>query len=232
MPEVSVLIPVYKADLSPNEARSLSQCLNVLGAHPIRLVAPEGLDTAAYDRLAGRTLAVDRFAPEYFRSVSGYSKLLLSKSFYQRFDAYRYILIYQLDAWVFTDTLLEWCRRSYDYIGAPWLEAPSAPPGTPALLNLSKRLKNKVGNGGLSLRRVKAHKRWAPWVSFIFRYIPKNEDLLWTLFAPFRKPPAREALRFAFELNPAASYRINQQQLPFGCHAWEKYDPDFWKQFI
>lgn len=232
MPEVSIVIPVYKASLSPSEAKSLAQCLEVLGGHPIRLIAPTGLDTSAYDRCAGRPLPIEYFDAAYFRSVSGYSKLLLSKAFYQRFKAYEYILIYQLDAWVFSDTLLSWCRRSYDYIGAPWLEAPPAPAGTPALLNLSKRLKNKVGNGGLSLRRVRAHMRWAPWVSFIFKFIPKNEDLLWTLFVPFKKPTAPEALRFAFELNPAHSYQLNQEQLPFGCHAWEKYDAGFWKKFI
>lgn len=232
MPEVSIVIPVYKQTLSDSETKSLIQCLQTLGGHPIQLIAPEGLDTSAYDSCAGRPLPVEYFDPEYFRSVAGYSRLLLRKAFYQRFQAYRYILIYQLDAWVFSDTLLSWCSRSYDYIGAPWIEAPSAPAGTPAILNLSRRLKNKVGNGGLSLRRVQAHMRWAPWVSFVFKFIPKNEDLLWTLFVPFSKPSAPEALSFAFELNPERSFRLNGGQLPFGCHAWEKYDADFWKKFI
>jgi len=232
MPEVSIVIPVYKASLSHNEAKSLARCLQVLGSHPIRLVAPAALDTSAYDRYAGRPLPVDFFEAAYFRSVKGYSQLLLSKAFYQRFESSEYILIYQLDAWVFSDTLLNWCRRSYDYIGAPWLEAPPAPAGTPTLLNLSTHLKNKVGNGGLSLRRVRTHIRWAPWASFIFKFIPKNEDLIWTLFVPFKKPAVREALQFAFELDPAESYRLNQEQLPFGCHAWEKYDAEFWKKFI
>ena len=232
MAEVSVLIPVYKSSLSSSEARSLAQCLQVLGAHPIQLVAPAGLDTSEYDRSAGRSLAVEYFEPAFFGSVRGYSQLLVSKVFYQRFEAHEYILIYQLDAWVFSDQLLHWCRRSYDYIGAPWLDAPPLPAGTAPLLNLSKYLKNKVGNGGLSLRRVQAHLRWAPWVSLVFKAIPKNEDLLWTLFVPFKKPAAEEALGFAFELDPAQSYRLNKEQLPFGCHAWEKYDAEFWKKFI
>lgn len=40
------------------------------------------------------------------------------------------------------------------------------------------------------------------------------------------------ALQFGFEVNPAVLYERNHRQLPFGCHAWQKYDPDFWKPFI
>ena len=31
------------------------------------------------------------------------------------------MLIYQLDAYVFKDELLNWANKGYDYIGAPWL---------------------------------------------------------------------------------------------------------------
>ena len=41
-----------------------------------------------------------------------------------------------------------------------------------------------------------------------------------------------DALRFSFEVNPKSLYKMNNDKLPFGCHGWRKYDPDFWKQFI
>src|SRR5690606_27341174 len=182
MAEVSVLIPVYKSSLSSSEARSLGQCLQVLGAHPIQLVAPAGLDTSEYDRCAGRSLAVEYFEPAFFGSVRGYSQLLVSKVFYQRFEAHEYILIYQLDAWVFSDQLLHWCRRSYDYIGAPCLDAPPLPAGTVPLLNLSKYLKNKAANGGLSLRRAQARPRWAPRVARVCRCSATSGALARTCF--------------------------------------------------
>jgi len=232
MIEVSVVIPIYKPQLSDTELRSFKQCLHILGDHPLMLVAPDGLDTNIYENIAGRNLQCTYFNKKYFNSVLGYSELLLSKKFYCSFEAYKYILIYQLDAWVFRDDLSYWCKKNYDYIGAPWLEAPPVTSGKKPFINISNLLVNQVGNGGLSLRKVKPHIRWAWWVSFLFRLFPKNEDILWTLFAPFKKPNAMEALQFAFELNPGQSYELNNRELPFGCHAWEKYDPAFWKQFI
>jgi hypothetical protein len=232
MIEVSVIIPIYKSDLTDSETRSFKQCLQILGDHPLMLVAPNGLDTSIYENIAGRNLQCAYFNKRYFNSVRGYSELLLSKKFYCRFEAYEYILIYQLDAWVFRNDLSYWCKQNHDYVGAPWLEAPPIPSGKKPLINISNFLINKVGNGGLSLRKVKPHIRWAWWVSFIFKFFPKNEDILWTLLVPFKKPNAMEALQFAFELEPEQSYELTNGQLPFGCHAWEKYNPIFWKRFI
>jgi hypothetical protein len=48
----------------------------------------------------------------------------------------------------------------------------------------------------------------------------------------FKIAPESIATRFAFETRPAQLYRSNGYKLPFGCHAWEKYDLEFWKEFI
>jgi hypothetical protein len=45
----------------------------------------------------------------------------LSEEFYQAFTDFEFMLIYQLDAFVFRDELADWCRSGYEYIGAPWL---------------------------------------------------------------------------------------------------------------
>lgn len=230
MKEVAVVIPVYKAEPSDSELLSFRQCLTVLGKYPIVLFAPTGFDSQVYDDIAGNKLAYVYFDKKYFSSTKGYSKLLLSRSFYKHFLAYTSILIYQLDAWVFRNELSSWCALDYDYIGAPWLEAPPITSGKKPIVNLSNLLKNRVGNGGFSLRKVKSHLRWANWVSFIFKFIPKNEDILWSLFVPFKKPSCLEALAFAFEMDPEKSFELNGNQLPFGCHAQEKYDPKFWNK--
>ena len=65
----------------------------------------------------------------------------------------------------------------------------------------------------------------------------KELKLLYLLFLPWlfwtlRKPSARKASRFAFEVQPRYLYALNRQRLPFGCHAWAKWQPDFWKDFI
>ncbi len=64
-----------------------------------------------------------------------------------------------------------------------------------------------------------------------------GEDYYWGVQVPrnfqwFRVATVEEALRFSFELKPAKKYELNQKTLPFGCHAWEKWDLDFWRPHI
>lgn len=230
MKEVAIVIPVYKTNPSESEIKSFKQCLRVLGNYPIILVAPIGFNSNLYDQIAGKKLTSIYFDKQYFSSTKGYSKLLVSRRFYKHFLTYSSILIYQLDAWVFKNELAYWCDLDYDYIGAPWLDAPPNPSGKKPFINLSNLLRNKVGNGGFSLRKVRTHLKWAIWASFVFKLIPKNEDIIWTLFVPFKKPNASKALSFAFELEPERAYNLNGRKLPFGCHAWEKYSPHFWSE--
>jgi hypothetical protein len=64
-----------------------------------------------------------------------------------------------------------------------------------------------------------------------------NEDVFWSYFAQktlsdFKTAPIEEAVKFAFEMNPSDMFKMNGNKLPFGCHAWWKYDINFWKPFI
>jgi hypothetical protein len=66
---------------------------------------------------------------------------------------------------------------------------------------------------------------------------PINEDDFWCnivseVFSDFNVAPVAAASRFSFEANPAMLYAQNDEQLPFGCHAWQRYDPLFWTDFI
>lgn len=260
-----VIVPVYKPELKEAELASLSQCLSILGSHEIRLTGPEGLDLSVYRTVFerfGKELVYEAFEPDYFSSVVGYNKLMLSKCFYKRFACWEYMLIYQLDAWVFRDELDAWCAKGYDYIGAPWLK-------------LDRKVdEQNCGNGGFSLRRIASfialfdHKG-AIWgykglacrhryrgprhkVQLILKgllgyknrledFIEKgdeNEDLFFAALKhkkkrPFRIPLTREAMFFSFEEAPAMLYERTGHTLPFGCHAWEKWEYEtFWKRFI
>jgi hypothetical protein len=51
-------------------------------------------------------------------------------------------------------------------------------------------------------------------------------------YPEFAIAPIEVALRFAFEANPRICYELNNHQVPFGCHAWEKYDREFWLPYI
>jgi hypothetical protein len=94
-------------------------------------------------------LLAKRFPDRFFGSARAHGSLLLSEQFYRAFLSYEFVLIYHLDALVFSDQLPEWCAAGYDYIGAPWLISPDSP----------QIKEQKVGNGGFSLRRVRSFLR-------------------------------------------------------------------------
>ena len=204
----------------------------------------------------------------------------MTEQFYRAFSDYEYILIYQLDCLVFASNLEEWCRKGWDYVGAPWLNNLDDP--AQGFLG--------VGNGGLSLRRVTSalavltskqlledpkergrktgrrskllyeHLDFAPQLkrkivaakTFLHRYgyhnnvswhvrqlakTKSHEDLFWAfdaskVMANFCIPVPEEALKFSFEVAPRYCFKLNSGRLPFGCHAWSKYDREFWEPFL
>jgi len=51
-------------------------------------------------------------------------------------------------------------------------------------------------------------------------------------YPDYRVPGIEEALKFAFEIVPRHCYELNNHELPFGCHAWERYDKSFWEPYL
>jgi hypothetical protein len=51
-------------------------------------------------------------------------------------------------------------------------------------------------------------------------------------YPDFNVASVEEGLRFAFEVAPKECFELNNLTLPFGCHAWPKYDRDFWKPYL
>ena len=260
--KVAVVVPMSnRADLYPDEEISLRHLTHYLGRYPNYLVVPDGL---SIDR-PGFQLA--RFGSEYFGSAAANTRLMLSTHFYERFQQYEYILIYHLDALVFSDRLEEWCDKGYDYIGPPWQITEDTPwVKTPG-----------VGNGGFCLRKVSsclkvlnstrytiepehywekyraAHSPVEQIINFPRKYLKrlkmfnnidreivkfsKNEDLFWGnrarhYYPDFKIAPIEVALQFAFEGAPRDCYEQNENSLPFGCHAWPKYDRSFWEPYL
>lgn len=48
----------------------------------------------------------------------------------------------------------------------------------------------------------------------------------------FNIAPVDEALRFAFECVPRHCFELNGRAMPFGCHAWQRYDRTFWEPHL
>ncbi len=226
-----VVVPIYRSVLTDVEKAVLAHCVRVLSAYDIVIIGPESLDHGAIDS----TLGFEAFEDTYFDGIEGYNSLMLSSDFYSRFVGYDFVLIHQLDAWVFRDELLQWCAKGYSYIGAPWIEKPQL--DSKPIFDLTRFMVNRVGNGGFSLRSIADHLQVLKRYEGLGKFFKKNEDLFWSIVAPklmrcYKIPKVQEAIAFAFELKPSVLYELNGRQLPFGCHAWEKYEPEFWSDYI
>lgn len=265
--KAAIVIPVYKPILKEDEVKSLQQCFKIFKDYPICFACGKSFQIKNYEGyLENKKYEVKRFDDKYFASIDGYSILMLSLNFYKSFYDYDYILLYQLDAWVFKKELSYWCEQSFSYIGAPWLSGWFFADKNSFFIG--------VGNGGFSLRKVKDHitvlkkfkyyilpKRYlktfknSPSIRslkelirniffrnnpFFFYYnypydYPIHEDVFWgriasRVFRNFTVPDAETALHFAVETVP--SKFVNELNIPFGCHAWSRMEPEFWKHFI
>lgn len=138
---VAIVVPLpLRQDVSTDEETSLRHLEHYLARYDRFFVAPPG---ATYTRPGYR---VETFSDRYFGSGKAHARLQLSEEFYRRFDGYTYILMYHLDALVFSDQLMEWCASDLDYIGAPWLQCADSPWVT----------RDRVGNGGFALMKVQS----------------------------------------------------------------------------
>jgi len=262
---VAVTIPIFKEVPDSREQEALRQCLDVLHKYPVIFFAPQSLKANFYTGLTGgrNQSTIERFEDKYFTGPETYNKLLLNKKFYKRFKHFKYILIYQLDAYVFKDELQHWCKIGYDYIGAPWFNDFHAANSGSQFFG--------VGNGGFSLRNVNSHLKVLSSFSYIKSYseikweflsgpktyknllrllrnltitnntfnrfndYDRNEDFFWGVivkkkFKWFNVPGMVTAAKFSFEVNAAKLFDLIGQDLPFGCHALLKYDPDFFNR--
>lgn len=163
--ELIIVIPVHNAVPDKYERICLTRCAEILATYPKALVFPEGLNTDYYRQLLGSNLLLFPFARKYFKSIQSYNRLLTSFNFYSTFNNYQFMLLHQTDAYVFRDELEIWCKKGYDYIGAPIYEYD----GT-----ISPKNYLGTGNGGFSLRNIYTAEK----VLKTFRKVYKQSDLL------------------------------------------------------
>ncbi len=232
---IAILIPIYKPELMPLEAFSVTHSLALIKGRECVFVAPDGLDLSFY-RKQYPQVRFEFFPAEHFHSVASYSRLLLSPDFYKRFIAYEFILILQPDAILFRDDLDYWMGQGYDYVGAPW------PDGIEITLwrddfqgERRRRIRTHVGNGGLSLRRVRRCLQLIeefPQTHAAFTQSGTNEDsyfsLLGTQSEGFSIPDEITASTFSMELEPEQYFQGNGELLPMGSHGWAAVNPQFW----
>ena len=215
----AVVIPVYKRKLNKFEHASLLRTCAVLGGqHDLYFVAPESFEkTKCYETPVD--IRFVRFEDKYFQSVDTYSKLCELPGFYGYFlDAgYEFMLICQLDAWVFFDRLEHFMNMGYDYFGGPHYQ--SGP---------WSGFRN--GNGGLSLRRLSA--MYEACVKTDFSHNFKPEDCAFTNDCTdiLKLAPVDVCFTFSIQQAPVKYEYLNDIHcLPMGTH--QPYISQLWHRF-
>jgi hypothetical protein len=261
----SVIIPIYRQIPLEFEMISLKQCCKILADYQMIIITYETLNLAEYIKIFGEQkikYKIEYFPEKYFDGIDGYNTLMFSDKFYKRFLDYEYILIYQLDAYVFSPDLDYWLKQSYDYIGGPTFN------------EIRHTLKLKwTGhfNGGFCIRRthtfyhlssmklikfnkyswelsLKSKKQKILFIKIYLKSLQKimnivlkllhieisSEDYVWSNVIKQKGeiPLFETALNFSFDSHPEHAMELSGK-LPFGCHGWDfYYSYKFWKKYI
>jgi hypothetical protein len=135
-----ILIPVYKEveKLSSLEKKSIKNTLlKFKESHSVGLLKSSLIINKSYNDFFEYQFLDFEFP---FSTWGEYNALLKDVYFYKNLYPYKYLLIVQTDAYVFSTDLSEFYQ--YDYVGAPWER------------NSLKYINGRVGNGGFSLRNI------------------------------------------------------------------------------
>lgn len=235
----AIVVPIYHTTPDELEQLSLKQLNRVIGSEfDVFLIGPDYVDFDDYSKyLSGsgtnNYLEYVIFDDKYFKSNKSYSQLCLSYDFYDTFNKYDYMMIYQTDCWIFRNEIQKFCDMSYDYIGGP-IYSPAS-----AWTSLKKGLHPIVGNGGLSLRKISTMLKITNPDGYIYNKYKNEWDkieyedyVICDVFSHDIKmniPDYKIAEKFSLdflpnnvnELDPMSAHRV------FALHQyWNKYIPE------
>ena len=237
MKKFCIVIPIYKETLDCIEEISLKRLNDVIGDknYDVFLVGPKSLDMSEYLKLYPNAKE-KRFDNKFFKSTKSYSRLCLSYQFYNIFSKYKYMIIYQLDCYLFSDDFESWCDKNYDYIGGAIISNNCG-------WDVSKN--PRVGNGGFSLRKIETFKDICdPDGEFRTEYNITDEILdhiLWedkfycndiiNAYA-INIPDWKTSLSFALDMSVDVIYNFfGWKGTPMAIHAWDK-NIRWWKNIL
>ncbi len=240
---IVTLIPIYMEELSGNDRSSLEEVCEKLQDIQIEFIAPANLDCKWY-RETYPSVQVKSFEYWNKQSLQDYNDLLMTPEFYREFEEYEYIFIFQTDArFLGTEKqLISFVNKGFDYIGAPWgrdgmrfIKRVIPGAGHSKLLRkLEGEVIARVGNGGVSLRRVSAMIRFLENHKKELSEWSKAEDLFIGYYGA-KHPKSisladvETAYSFAMEIDMEES--IKAGKVPMAVHKWEKFFPEL-NQYI
>lgn len=250
---------MHQQEPSLEEKVALIQCQNILSSYPIYLLHPAGMNTQAYQNIFPSLKRL--VAPaESMASISAYNKLMVSPFIFNALEAYSHILIHEPDAIVLKDELIYWCEQDSDYIGAPWFASNHQLDATgnfglslinvraanslfatnPRWCSISMIIRDLArgfrGQKGMFKRALKSMGPYGK-ISHAYHLYNDHCDIFWSYLVPkvapkFRIADPEKAVYFSWEMNPQKCFEICNGNLPFGIHAWDKYDPIFLRSLL
>ena len=206
--KVCVVFLTYKEKLEKYELLAFLKCMKVFAkTRDVKVVLPDNISTEFYDKYSV-LYDIVKVKSSWMDSILSYNQMLCSKSFWEYFSDYEYVLTYQPDCYVYKDDLDHYIELGYDYYGAPW-----------PLYN------NKVGNGGLSLRKVSKMIEITEKYRFIRGSI--NEDGWYCLVHgdELSTCPLDVAVNFSLEM-PSTELVTMVKDIPMGFYG--KYLMNLW----
>lgn len=246
MKQFCIVIPIYKSSLDPIEEISIKSLKNIVEDknYDIYFITHMGINRENYIKYFPKA-KFKYFKRSYFENTKTYSYLCLSYDFYNRFSAYEFMLIYQLDCYLFRDEISAWCNKNYDYIGAPIFSNNAGWSLEKIDQNGKVILSPVVGNGGLSLRKIETFKNmFDPNGEFrqeyeltdkIFKKVIYEDWYICNVISRFYDihiASWEDACKFSLDMNVEAFYDASDSnELPMGTHAWDK-NIRFWKKVI
>jgi len=262
MKKVCVVIPIHSAIPSAYELISFKQCFNILNRYTIKVVAPQGLNLDIYKKvnpeikiiyidpiwqsnlLSYNKLKVSRF---FYRLFKDYEFLLTYEldAFvfadnleYWCAQDYDYIGAPWFEGWGLTENDVKLIG-----VGNSGFSLRKVSTIAHLLRSIYYKSPADYKNGTFNLLKAYLHTPYY-WFRNQLRenYTIQNkcvlyEDRFFGELAPrysktYRLAPIKEALKFSFEVKPELLFEMNQHTLPMGCHAWWRYNLDFWKPYI
>ena len=238
-----IVVPAYKEHLDTMSTIALQSLADRTNLYEhTYLVVPEGLNVDEYQKIF-KNIKILEFNKAYFINIYTYTQLCLSYDVYATFAKYDYMLLYQLDCYLFRDEIQQFVNMGYDYIGAPIFSIKAG-------WKTCKKNQPAIGNGGLSLRKInKFMELTNPDGKFRRTYMLSQkiissvivEDIYFCDTLPrlynvkLYRPSIDIVLQFSWDQSveyiDALLHNANLFKIPMGAHAINK-SVDYWKQYI
>jgi hypothetical protein len=257
---VHIIVPIYKEMPSEDDLVSIHQLFKILGSHKITFIHPNNLNLKNYHHFPAFFKGFEdsyfesifgynqlMLSLDFYQNFSEkYLLIYQTDCFVFKDDLlnwcekdFDYIGAPWIRSWekipsikLFSDRGIATIKRIFNFRG------------NGATQKNKSLLYNEVGNGGLSLRkREKFIEVLEQLPKVVEVYLnPKNsgdfyaEDVFFSIEPKrnnikFTKPNYKIAAKFAIENKQQKALKIIGEDLPFGCHRWNK-EKTFWKPYF